>query len=304
MCILVIIESSSNEQRLDPWKSLYFIDWRYRFQMGWASETERPQHGGPLVPNIIRYYSENVEERLSLQKLLYFGLSRWWWHHGKPSSDELPRIRGTLDMGPLVSLIGMRLPGTPNIPITSPSGAHLVVQVLVEMLRMSAPRDASESLPLWKSGEGQFWAKKATLGDLLDRCYQRKVLQQPEEEDLKTHVLHATYTMNAIGLVDFWGSVGYSAMTRVTSVDELRSLRLSDVWWRTQIDDEEPPPFAKSTASSFRSRDFCTETIRKVGKLKIEWTPSLSHHLELNVELSTLKVFWFGFAVKAAPIFQ
>lgn len=68
-----------------------------------------------------------------------------------------------------------------------------------------------------------------------------------------------------------------------------------DVLWDSQ---------PKSENTSFRCHELSLESLTKIGKLKIEWTEFLYEHLVLNTESSTLKVFWFGFAAKACPIFQ
>ena len=288
----------------DPWKALINIDWDTYFKMGWANQHERdPKLGGNPVPDIIRYYSDNDDIRLIRQKLLFVGLSRWWWHHGKPFSDEYGHIPSTLDMGPLISLIGMRLASTMNLQITRPSSADVAVRVLIEMLLLSPQIGETNALRVQKSTRA-LWADSITLGELLDRCYERKVFTQPDAKDLKSHLEHASYVMNALKLANIWSFISITKLTDATSVDEIRSMSLSDVWLETQMDPELEPPFEKSSNTSFRSRDLCLTTIQNAGKLHIEWTPLLEEHLDINIEDSTLKVFWFGFAVRALPPFQ
>ena len=248
------------------------------------------------MPNIIRYYNGNAEKRLSVQKRLFVGMSKWWWQHGK-HSEEFIRVRGTLDMAPWVALAGLRLPGSRIKPIIGWQDSELSLSILLEILRMPSPSSIDGAD--WKA-EGRFWAKGALLGDLLDRCYQRKILSQPDEDDIKSRRRHTNLTINAIDLINIWGNMYASALP----ADMHRSLRLSDILDTALDHFDFGPPFEESTAESFRSLELCLSTIRRVGRLDVKWTPYLDRHLDFDINSSTLSLFWFGFVLKAAPIFQ
>ncbi|KAK5442567.1 hypothetical protein LTS15_010991 [Exophiala xenobiotica] len=294
-----LLKSSPHGPDLDVWKALPHLDWDYRRRLNWLSKDERGSNqGGPFIPTTIRYYANNHEERLRIQKILFLNLSKCFWHSGRRQSEEFSAIRGMLDMGPLVALIGTRLPKHRDLLDRQPSDPVTILRVLIEMLRM-IPQEKND----WEIDHIP-WVERATLGDLLKRCYQRKILVQPGKEDLYSHKLHSGYAGNAMLLINNWSWFTYISVSDALSVDGLRSLSLMRVWQYSQTDDERRRPFEKAPSDSFRSRDLCADVLRNVCKIQIEWTALIGEHLDLDIENSTLKVFCFGFVTDSLPIFH
>ncbi|KAK5311490.1 hypothetical protein LTR93_011702 [Exophiala xenobiotica] len=280
-----LLTSSPHGPDLDVWKALPHLDWDYRRRLNWLSKDERGSNqGGSFIPTTI-----DITPIITRS---------CFWHSGRRQSQEFSAIRGMLDMGPLVALIGTRLPEHRDLLDRQPSDPVTILRVLIEMLRM-IPQEKND----WEIDHTP-WVERATLGDLLTRCYQRKILVQPGNEDLNSHKLHSGYTMNAMLLINIWSWFTYISVSDALSVDGLRSLSLMRVWQYSQTDDESMRPFEKAPSDSFRSRDLCADVLRNVCKLQIEWTALIGEHLDLDIENSTLKVFWFGFETDSLPIFQ
>ncbi|KAF2433950.1 hypothetical protein EJ08DRAFT_731109 [Tothia fuscella] len=153
------------------------------------------------------------------------------------------------------------------------SGQHsaplTIVRMLIEMLRIS-PQDKED----WEIDRIP-WVERETLGNLLDQCYQRKIPVQPKHGDLGSHESQSGCTMNAMLMINIWGWFSFCSVRDAISVDKLRSLTLTEVWRDSQDHTE-----------------------------NIEWTALIGEHLELDIENSTLKVFWFGFVADALPVFH
>ncbi|ORY10011.1 hypothetical protein BCR34DRAFT_359482 [Clohesyomyces aquaticus] len=202
-----------------------------------------------------------------------------------------------LDMGPLVALIGTRLPEHRSLPFSYPSSAITVLRILIELPRM-VPQDRNDG-----ELDRRPWVEGTTLGDLLDKCYQRKLLVQPGSSDMRSHHVHGRYAMNALLLVNMWAWFSRNGASEIRSVDENRSFPLDVFWQYSQLEDESIRPFGEAKADSFRGWDLCIDVLRNVCKSRIQWTELIHEHLELDIDCSTLKVFWFGFAAESLPIF-
>jgi hypothetical protein len=104
----------SKGMTIDPWRALKYLDWPFYAHRYSFAESRGNAVSGQQPPRIIHYYSENPDLRVSVQKEIFYGLSRWWWEQGRShtwqASELNLRERGTLDMSPLVALIGIRLP--------------------------------------------------------------------------------------------------------------------------------------------------------------------------------------------------
>ncbi|KAK3321972.1 hypothetical protein B0H66DRAFT_185456 [Apodospora peruviana] len=223
---------------------------------------------------------------------MFLGLSKWWWQHGKPFSAEFSRLRGTLDMEPLVALIGMRLP-----TYKGPRDPRLVLSVLNELLHLPE----SDPLADWKK-EGVFWNRTATVGSVLDRCYERHILQQPDEDDNMAHSMQQILVVEALRLISIWEGYAFLQKPNEPSRD-IRNTRLSKLFSWGQIVGGWIEKF-KSTEQTFRSSELSLPTLQRAGNIQITWTQYLDKHLEFDVDSSTLRVFWFGFMIQAAPFFH
>ncbi len=238
-------------------------------------------------------------------KKLIFALSRWSWEG--LTHDPSSWCSGGLDMGPWASLIMRKLSRSPQLGLPLRLGDYQC-KVLLELLRVVYLKSRRADVRVDHLGSPRSWRQEAfgaecvTLGDVFDQCYHRRVMLQPNENRLQSHNLHTTLVLNSLSLLDVWRGKGWRHVPRCRSVHELRSLELSEVWQYSQGDIDMPSSFSKSEKASFQSLELCVEVLQSVGKLNIEWTDCFDDHLRLDVELSKLKIFWFGFSIFASPV--
>lgn len=292
---------------VDSWAALQHLDWAFYGSLYTVAVSRADVSSGQLLaPAVIHRLREDSDLRLCIQKELYYGLSRWWWSNGRPcwpQSESLTHCRGALDMAPWVALIGMRLPGYLNREAVDRAGSTDLRRVRILTLLLELPYLCTES-PYDPQKEGAFWAEHVAVGQVLDQCYHQGLLETPNSSNLSVCRKHVSEIVHAMALMNLWHLINRYSPPSNNSVDEIRCMKMSELCEYIHDDEEyghQPP---SSQEFSFQSREMSLELLRKVGKLKIEWTEFLDEHLDLNVEDLTLKIFWFGFSIKANPIYQ
>lgn len=241
-------------------------------------------------------------DRWKIQKQVYLGLSRWWWCNGWPTSDTSVRRRGILDMGPWVSLIGMRLPRYRDGVDLDRSGSRSLARLRILNVLLHSPQLLSNSSDC-QITEGRFWGDMITIGHVFDQCYRLGVLKPPNGQDVDTYEEHVIELTHAIGFINIWHPIKYFAI-KVDTTRDIRSMTISNLWERLYDHEKLADRNPKSEDNSFRCQEMSLEVLRRVGKLKFVWTEFMHEHLSLDTEEMVLKIFWFGFAVKASPAFQ
>jgi hypothetical protein len=305
----------SKGMTIDPWRALKYLDWPFYASRCSVAESRGNVVSGQQLPRIIHYYSENPDLRISVQKEIFYGVSRWWWEQGWshtwPASEPNLRERGILDMSPLVALIGIRLPHYENGEEVDDTryclgtGLRGIRRLSILILLLELPTSGIESDEYDLTKEGAFWGDKLTVGQVLDQCYRQGILEQPNMTDHVAYKKHVAELIHAIELINLWHFVNFHrSPPSLNSVDEIRNIRMSDLCEYIHDDEEYGHQQPKSDCSSFQCHEMSLELLRRVGKLKLEWTELIDEHLQLDVEDSTLKIFWFGFSVMASPMYQ
>ena len=292
---------------LDSWRALQYLDWSFygsRYTVAESRVDVLP--GQQSAPAIIRYLMENSKLRLEIQREIYYSLSRWWWSNGSSwtTSEQAIRKRGVLDMAPWVALIGMRLPAYRNGEEVDKAGSADFTRLRILTVLFELPHLCLDSDHYDPQKEGAFWAENVTVGQALDQCYHQGIFEEPNIQDLGAYRNHVAEVIGALGLMDLWHMINFPLPRDTDSVDEMRSMRMSEVVERIHDDEDYSHQQPRSHHDSFQCHEMSLELLRKVGKLEIEWTEFMDEHLCLDVECSTLKIFWFGFTVKANPIYQ
>ncbi|KAF2000320.1 hypothetical protein P154DRAFT_200530 [Amniculicola lignicola CBS 123094] len=299
----------SKGSHVDSWAALRYLDWPFYCQLYTLAN---PRANTPVgrdhtrLPAVIRDLMEDDERRLILQKQVYVGLSRWWWCNGWTKSDPLIRQRGILDMGPWVSLIGMRLPNhVGEDDLLGPSSKD-ITRLLILVVLLHLPQPPVDSGEHSSNSAGTFWGDTVTVGQVLDLCYHQGVMKKPHTRDINGCRVHARELTCAIKLMNIWQRIGPPDLMAFTSVNDIRSMTLSSDLWDHIYDTRENGADAnpECTADRLRCSDMSLEMLQELGKLRFEWTEFLDEHLSLDTEKLVLKIFWFGFAVKACPVFQ
>ncbi|KAE9374904.1 hypothetical protein N431DRAFT_482029 [Stipitochalara longipes BDJ] len=305
----------SKAMAIDPWMALKYLDWSFYTSIYTVAESRGNAVPGQQTPRIINYYSEHPDLRITVQKEIFYGLSRWWWEQGWshtwPASESNLRERGILDMSPLVALIGMRLPHYENGEQVDDaryclgSGLRGIRRLSILILLLELPISSVESDEYDLTKEGAFWGDKLTVGQVLDQCYGHGILEQPIITDHVTYRKHVGEITHALELINLWHFINFHGCpSTLNSVDEMRNTKISDICEWFHDHEEYGPHQPKSDCSSFQCHEMSLELLQRVGKLKLEWTEFIDEHLLLSVEDSTLKIFWFGFTVMASPMFH
>ena len=268
--------------------------------------------------------SQNVPtsaQRFLLSRLLQHGLCRWWWYHGIDDehthwgkvfrkSLDVPSQRGVgrpADMVFWVTLIAMRLlPDRANDIHAHLDNISTPLRIL--LLLLDLPHDILQLADDQTSPEEeQLWANKLTIGHVLNRCYRREILREPETNDYTQVYRHALELGDALALLSIWapqrnrlGRLG------AVTVEDIRNMRVSEFWQKQTYPHEllKDSGQLKSSVASFNTHEMSVQVLRKVGKIKIIWTEYLDEHMTFDSYDLTLKVFWFGFDILANPIFQ
>lgn len=174
--------------------------------------------------------------------------------------------------------------------------------------RLRAPKSSIRSL-----GGGTFWIGIAlndlldgprhnitkrlcevTVGQALDACHQKTAMppilsQQSAVEKVKAlldslHLVSLTTSRDLVITPESYPG------TKVLSMSLQQAL---DFFSHKSPSKESTLPRSEDSVS-FRKLDLNVETLREIGRLKVEWTPYLDQHLQLDVTDLTLYIFWFG----------
>jgi hypothetical protein len=136
--------------------------------------------------------------------------------------------------------------------------------------------------------------REVTVGQALDACHQKTVMppilsKQGAFEQVKA-LLDSMELVNLTTYRDLVFTPESYAETELLSMSLQKAL---DIFSREPPSKESTLPRSEDSIS-FRKLDLNVETLREIGRLKVEWTPYLDQHLQLNVTDLTLHVFWFG----------
>lgn len=139
-----------------------------------------------------------------------------------------------------------------------------------------------------------------SLEKLLHSCYQRRLLKQPDVDDVKTFRRHFDLVYDCVTALDF--------IRRFREIrpplNELFHMRyksesIQQLFEREKISDEatvgiEPfpeLPLQESAESTFHPEIFSVRYLQDFGGLKIEWTECLDEHLKIYANRNAIRIF-------------
>ncbi|KAL8701830.1 MAG: hypothetical protein Q9201_004690 [Fulgogasparrea decipioides] len=249
----------------DPWKTL----WK-----------EQPNYGRGLFE-----WPCDDEKRKSLQVELIDALS------SAPFDRDFPR-RGIRSISCWISLIGLRLNDLyleydmPDLERQENETDSAVTQaeILIECI--------------WACNK----SRRATIGDVLEACYQRQVLQQPRFDDSsKARYWEAVlcYHIRAVRISIFLVNIMYKHdFPKLDKSEDLNSA------WSMLISTAEfkmrpKPPHVEIDAGKhpfLAVGDLNIKDLDAIGQLRIQWTPYWDEHLKLETTWTKniLKLYWFN----------
>ncbi|MCJ1432447.1 stretch-activated cation channel mid1 [Xylographa pallens] len=119
---------------------------------------------------------------------------------------------------------------------------------------------------------------EVTIGHVLEECYRRRILVQPDADARKLYLNH----------------IGERPMfCQSKSVERLMGLPLAKIM-QLQRFECSLLPLDIAEGSKFSTFDLNISLLRSIGHLKIEWTDRHERHLLLDPESKTLEICWFS----------
>ncbi|KAL8922780.1 MAG: hypothetical protein Q9172_003414 [Xanthocarpia lactea] len=141
----------------------------------------------------------------------------------------------------------------------------------------------------------------AKVGDVLESCYRRRILENPYRNG-------ALDGVNSINLRTYIGSVRIAIYSlnilynhtapRFNGTEDLNEallLQVSQTEENMRIKKPEAEPDV-GRGPFYNVSDFSLEHLQNIGELQIQWTPYWDEHLELETKgrAVTLKLYWFS----------
>ncbi|KAH7413459.1 hypothetical protein BKA64DRAFT_354802 [Cadophora sp. MPI-SDFR-AT-0126] len=191
----------------------------------------------------------------------------------------------------------------PDMPKEWSFFAHCKPETLISLLIevIEAVEDASTGLveEWFHRANHQAWYT-ISLGTILERCYARRLLIQPQPENIskyRKHILYvlaATELMNTCfksrqvkSLADF--SVGRLECDNVedllrTPLSEISNALLCHSWSR---------PLYALGSGVFLPSNLKIPMLTRIGGINVDWTEYMQEHLTFDPETMTVYVYWF-----------
>ena len=161
---------------------------------------------------------------IRLQKRLNLALS--WWDDFWSRLYCYPRgkryLRSVQDMAQYIFLIGFR------VYLSGYRNHVLLIQVLIQLLTIDA---LNPGMTKWRTSPAGWREEVPSVGAVLDRCYQKRVLCQPENDDICTSQEQADLVVRAVDLLNLWTS-RQNRFDWILDIRDLRSLRLITLFGR------------------------------------------------------------------------
>jgi hypothetical protein len=195
-----------------------------------------------------------------------------------------------------------------------------LISLLIEATE--AAEDASTYLIDEWGGEAknQAWLT-ISLGAILERCYARRLLLQPQPDDISTYQKHMLYILAATELmntcvksrqVKSTADVLSRAMLHCDNVDDLLQAPLYEISKALLCDQSSRRSrwgFSMHELN-YRSSDVFTPSnleipmLRRIGLLKVDWTEYMHEHLTFDPGTMTVYVYWFFSHISDNPSWQ
>ncbi|KAI9148816.1 hypothetical protein HJFPF1_10858 [Paramyrothecium foliicola] len=188
---------------------------------------------------------------------------------------------------PLMEEIALLYWAEPHMPQEWSFFAHCkretLVSILIEVIE-AVGEVSAELADTWTLNlVDQAWYT-TPVGNVLERCYARRILIQPLPEDRSKYEKHIIYLLAAIELINTCckskraktpAEVFARSHIYFPTVDQLLEMPLSD----------KPDAFPPAHLN--------VSVLNKIGSLKVNWTEYMDDHLKFDVTTMTVSIFWF-----------
>jgi hypothetical protein len=145
-----------------------------------------------------------------------------------------------------------------------------------------------------------------TIGNILEHCYERKVLTQPESLNPQEYLNHLQSIVKSLFILNFVFSCSgllpiperYPSSIVGTVFNErpesLMGMRISSLFKLLHIayPDYRNTDMDCAAGSTLRIDDLNINSLRSIGNLSIVWTEVVENHLKLDLNSMTLFVVW------------
>ncbi|PVH84700.1 hypothetical protein DL98DRAFT_512115 [Cadophora sp. DSE1049] len=189
---------------------------------------------------------------------------------------------------------------------------EMLMSILIEVIE--AVEEASIHLvERWSyRANNQAWYT-IRLGAILERCYARRLLLQPQPDDISKYHKHMLYVLAATELtntcfksrqVRSLANVFSGTMLQSANVDGLLQTPLSEILdallcdWRSTRSTgararSSSPDLDNPRSDVFSPSNLEVPVLRRIGWLKVDWTEYMEEHLKFDPGTMTVYVYWF-----------
>jgi hypothetical protein len=179
-----------------------------------------------------------------------------------------------------------------------------LISILIEVME-TINETRTDMTKAWSFQDmDQAWFK-ITLGSVLERCYARRILIQPQPENFPKYTKHMLYILAAIELTNtcfkseqvkstvdvFSGSTLFSETVEgllQTPLSQISAALLCHpgrrLLSRNSLD---------LVSGAFTPSHLKVHALKNIGSLKVDWTEYMDEHLKFNPGTMTVYVFWF-----------
>jgi hypothetical protein len=186
--------------------------------------------------------------------------------------------------------------------------SETLMSILIEIIE-TANEASTDMTEEWSfRSKNQAWFT-ITLGSVLERCYARRILIQPQPEDFPKYTKHMLYILAATELTNtcFKSRQVKSAVDifsgsalHCDTVEDLLQTPLSEISNALLCH-----PYRRSRSRSrsrgrsdlrsdvFPPSHLKVPVLKNIGSLKVDWTEYMHEHLKFDAGTMTVYVYWF-----------
>ena len=135
---------------------------------------------------------------------------------------------------------------------------------------------------------------EVTIGHVLEECYRRRILAQPDEDARMLYLQHIELVISVALILNITRCCGARrTFYQRESVECLMGLPVAKIV-QLQPFERSLSPLDVAEGSKFSTFDLNISLLRSIGHLRIEWTDRHERHLLLDPESKTLEICWFS----------
>ncbi|KAH7310844.1 hypothetical protein B0I35DRAFT_439788 [Stachybotrys elegans] len=182
-----------------------------------------------------------------------------------------------------------------------------LVSILIEVIEAmnEVRKDMDDE---WATeSDAQAWYT-TPVGNVLERCYARRILIQPLMEEHSKYEKHVIYVLAAIELINTCskskraktpGDIFSRTALDFDTVDQLLQRPLSEIANRVLYENfrggrsRSGSRTRSGKLDAFPTAHLKVPVLKRIGFLKVDWTEYMEEHLKFDTTTMTVSIFWF-----------